>query len=82
MLRKFKLRNGMIVEEWPTARKPVKPTMNDDGYISYYKIIALAGVETELKNNKWLCLKCYGGQKGFPTGGVHGPGFDIVKEIK
>jgi len=69
-LRRFKTRNGSIIEEWPHGTSVIK-----DGFIDDYKII-----ESEFfDKDDYICLflKC----GSYPTGGQHGEEWDIIEEV-
>ena len=71
--RKFKTRNGSIIEEWPHGTSVIK-----NGYIDDYKIIKSIG-NKEFKNGEYICLLLK--NSGFPTGNAHGKGWDIIEEV-
>ena len=71
--RRFKTRNGSIIEEWPHGISIIK-----NGYIDDYKIIKSIG-NKEFKNGDYICLSLSG--IGKPLGGAHGKGWDIIEEV-
>ena len=74
-LRKFKLRNGLTVEEITR-----EDTLYLNGYQDDYKVIEFVeGVEHSSVLEEWLCLSCK--PEGYPVGGEHGTAFDIVEEL-
>ena len=75
-MRKFKLRDGSIVEEWRG-----ETTCDAGGYIDDYKIVSLGDNPSDyVRVGGWLCLRFSSG--GFPKGGAHGEEYDIVEEIE
>ena len=81
-LRKFRLRNNAVVEEWPGD-----DVTEIEGYIDEYKIIDFGDLgEDEIerfkakqrKSSLVLVLSMSG---NMPTGGAYGKAFDIVEEI-
>ena len=81
--RRFKLRNGSVVEEWRRGG-----TCERHGFIDDYKVLEFGAMDTEASqvikevgNNNWLCVSLSNGGE-FPTGGGWGEGFDIVEELK
>lgn len=68
--RRFKTRNGSIIEEWPRALSVIK-----NGFIDDYKII-----ESEIyKEGECICL--FLNTEGYPRGKHHGEGWDIIEEV-
>lgn len=84
--RRFKLRNGIIVEEWEGGIGFCTTLKNEDGYIDDYKIIDNNGVthygahygET-FPIGSWLCIGIP--DHGYANGGIRGPDFDIIEEV-
>jgi hypothetical protein len=85
-LRTFKCRNGTILREWPHDKEcPLgRSGPNKDGYVIDYEVIEFHGAPTAADNaemkGEWFALDA--ASPGIPEGGAHGPGFDIVEEIK
>jgi hypothetical protein len=74
--RRFKLRNGIIVEEWDRGDF----TVHKNGYIDDYKIIDKGDSYPDYgKVGDWLCLGF--NEDGFPVGFTHGTDFDIIEEV-
>lgn len=78
-MRRFKLRNNAVVEEWRRD-----DTNEANGYIDDYKVIDYGDINSTRKariegGNGWLCLPL---SEEMPVGGAWGNGFDIVEEIK
>jgi hypothetical protein len=78
MARKFKLRNGAIVEEWRR-----EDTIEKGGFIDDYRIIDYGNISEENRGgfeglDNWLCL---GLGEDFPVSRVRGKEYDIVEEI-
>lgn len=72
-LRRFKTRNGSILEElW------IQPTSNNNyGYIDDYKIIK--STIKKFKKGDYICLLLLSNHA--PIGGEHGKGWDIIEEV-
>mgnify|MGYP000948763385 FL=1 len=70
--RRFKTRNGSIIEEWPRALTATKNNFIDD-----YKIIK--STADKFKDEEYVCL--FLREAGFPTGGHHGEEWDIIEEV-
>lgn len=71
--RRFKLRNGIIVEESPGAGSNYL-----GGYIDDYAVVDSNRV-SGFKKGDWICLEAV--EDGLPIGGAHGPDYDIIEEI-
>ena len=70
--RRFKTRNGSIIEEWPRA-----DTVKERIYIDDYKIIK--STRKKFKKGDYICLLLLSNHA--PIGGEHGKGWDIIKEV-
>jgi hypothetical protein len=79
--RRFRLRNGIIVEEWDKGEHFTNK--NKDGYIDDYKIIDTNGIDSalgeDLIKDDWLCIGLP--EHGYANGGIRGPDFDIIEEV-
>ena len=75
-LRKFKLRNGIIVEEWPDH----DGCNYRCGFPCDYRVLE-PGDHDCVSRVGWLCLLLPDVEGELPTGGAHGTDFDIVEEI-
>jgi hypothetical protein len=78
MKRRFKLRNGAIVEEWRREN-----TIERGGFIDDYRIIDYGDMSKEDRIgsggcDNWLCL---GFGEDFPVSHTRGKSYDIVEEI-
>lgn len=84
--RRFRLRNGIIVEEVrdvvPCLGKIVgTPIFDDYGYSDLYKVISVPpGIKSKDKDG-YLSLP-HGFVKGKHVGCAYGDGYDVVKEIR
>lgn len=78
-MRKFKLRNGTIVEEIKHPRQRYLK-----GYPQYVEVVILGEVSLEdkqaLRETRSLICLLWG--TAMPVGGAHGKGFDVVEELK
>jgi len=76
--RRFKLRNGIIVEEWDRGDFT---NTNKDGYIDDYKILDKGGYSGHDCGDVGdrICLLLQG--TSLPSGGAYGPDFDIIEEV-
>lgn len=77
MARKFKLRNGMTIEEAPGIVGECTTIIN--GFMDDYKVLDTNGVG-DWDIGEWICLLPTA--DGMPVGGQHGPDLDIVEEIE
>lgn len=81
-MRKFRLRNNAIVEEWGDG--PTSGIKDENGYTVDYKVLDFGDIspdsqEVIKRNDGWLCLAF--APAGPPLGGSWGPNFDIVEEL-
>jgi hypothetical protein len=73
--RKFRTRNGSILQETPD-----RVGCNErGGFVDDYKVIESADEKYIESGHEWICLSLTEG--GFPVGGSHGPKWDIVEEV-
>jgi hypothetical protein len=70
--RRFKTRNGSIIEEWPRAL-----TVTKNNFIDDYMIVK--STRKNYKEGDYICLLLH--DVGFPTGGQHGEEWDIIEEV-
>lgn len=74
-LRRFKTRNGSIIEEQICAT-----TVFAKGYVDDYKVVEVTNKRSKFEVGEYICLLL--GNNKFPVGGEHGKGWDIVEEIE
>ena len=71
-LRRFKTKNGSIIEEWWQA-----DTVTEGEYIDDYRVIK--STRKKFKKGDYICLLLLSNYA--PIGGEHGKGWDIIKEV-
>jgi hypothetical protein len=71
--RRFKTRNGSIIEDRISSITIIRNNFVDD-----YEIIKSIGND-EFKDGEYICLLLK--NSGFPTGNAHGKGWDIIEEV-
>lgn len=81
-MRRFKCRNGVILEE----STPTVMTVIRDGFQDDYNVVDWNGVEPfdtgKEEGSRDICLLLHRkGDKGFPMGGAWGEAWDIVEEV-
>jgi hypothetical protein len=70
--RRFKTRNGSIIEEWPRAL-----TVTKNNFIDDYKIIK--STRKKYKEGDYICLFLLSNHA--PIGGAHGEEWDIIEDV-
>lgn len=70
--RRFKTRNGSIIEEWPRAL-----TATENNFIDDYMIVK--STRKKYKEGDYICLLLLSNHA--PIGGAHGKGWDIIEEV-
>lgn len=76
--RRFRLRNGLIVEECHGAGGG--PSITRNGYIDDYKVVDMPKPIPGVRIGSWVCLLLR--PQGMPIGGMAGSGFDMIEEVE
>lgn len=79
-MRRFKCRNGAVIEEVSIGHE-VREESEDGGFSDSYRVVEWNGVPEIESANEWICLRLrFNGE--FPQGGAHGSDWDIVEEVQ